>query len=152
MDTISRLVRHKLLSQYPGIDLAGVQFSYKSSRKTGRIRSVLYKSELLFSHRSSDGRLLPTLNGAQFLISHGSQNNIITVEPVAESFIKEGRSLYCKHVYLADESIIFGSPVILQNKQKTLLATGIANQPGYAMLQLNGGVAVRVKHSLKSNL
>ena len=64
----------------------------------------------------------------------------------AAPFVSEGKSAYCKHITKVDDNIIPEIEVLLMSEENTLLAIGTAVQPGYAMLQLESGIAVKSKH------
>lgn len=139
-------IKQNLMVQYPGIVLNTGDFEIKISRKTGRIKSITKNGVLLFSLRTHDGNFLPTYNGGEFLIASGYRKNRVYVNDVASPFILEGKSAFCRHITLADEDIYPESIVLLMNNNDELLAIGTAVQPGYAMIDLDSGVAVRTKH------
>jgi len=137
--------------QFPGVATDFLQDIFINiSRKTGRIREIYReidgKKVLLFSLRTSDGRMLPTFIGGLLIIQTGYDKNRIFIDDEAIPFIKKGKSVYCKHVTKIDDNIVPNSEVFILDNANNYLATGIAIQPSYAVLQLNLGVAVKNKH------
>ena len=139
-------IRQNLMVQFPGLDLDTDDLTIDISRKTGRIRSIYKEGMLLFSLRTHDGKLIPTYLGGEYLIANGFIKNRVYVNDIATPFILEGKSAFCKHITKVDENIFPESIVLLMDEKDELLAIGIAVQPGYAMIDLEAGVAVRTKH------
>ena len=137
--------------QYPDLSateimsLEGIRVIY--SRKTRRVSYVYLDGEHILSLRTSDGRYLPTFGGACQLLKYGVDGLNILVHTDAVPFVADGRSLYNKHVLEVGSDIRPGSEVFLLSPDQELLATGISMHPGYAMLQLESGIAVKVKHA-----
>lgn len=139
-------VSQSLQLQYSGIKIEFSNLQVEISRKTGRIRSIIENDKLLFSLRTSDGRFLPTMDGAQYLLSKGYNGNRVYVNDDSAPYVAEGKSAFCKHIVKCDENIVPEMEVFLLSLNDELLAVGTAVQPGYAMLQLQSGVAVKIKH------
>ena len=132
--------------QYEGVKFEFANLNITISRKTKRIKLVCDGDNQLFSLRVNDGRLLPTMEGGRYLIANGYQKNRVFVNSDAAPFVSEGKSAFCKHIVKVDDNIIPEIEVLLMSEDNKLLATGTAVQPGYAMLQLDAGIAVKSKH------
>jgi conserved protein with predicted RNA binding PUA domain len=143
-------VKNTLKMQFPSVDFQGLVEDKLSkiqhSRKTGRITYIYYDKQLLFSLRTSDGRFQPSYFGGKFLLENGLINQKVICSDESVEFIKAGKSLYCKHVVSVDVEIKPQSEVMVTDISGNLLAVGVAVQPGYAMLDLESGVAVKIKH------
>lgn len=137
--------------QYPGINVDALfdEIDIEISKKTQRIKSIYNiaagEKTLFFSLRTNDGKFLPTMTGARKIVNTGYTGNRVTVSDLAAPFISSGKSAFCKHVIDASEDIFPGSDVFIFDPENVLLAVGIAMQPGYAMLQLASGIAVKTK-------
>ncbi|OLS18848.1 MAG: tRNA-guanine(15) transglycosylase [Candidatus Heimdallarchaeota archaeon LC_2] len=119
------------------------------SRKTNRIKEVNEISEnkklLLFALRPNDGHLIPSLYGAQKILDTGYEGNRVIMSNDSCPFIQQGKSAFCKHVVEVDHNVIPNSEVFILNPNRELIAIGTALQPGYAMLQMQSGIAVKTK-------
>ncbi|MCE7735283.1 MAG: hypothetical protein GPJ54_10425 [Candidatus Heimdallarchaeota archaeon] len=123
------------------------------SKKTKRIKEIFElkddSKELLFVLRPNDGRFLPSMYGAQRILDTGFQKNRVIMNHEASSFVKKGKSAFCKHVIQIDDNIHPNSEVFILDPDLNLLAVGSASQPGYAMIELQAGIAVKPRKYLK---
>ena len=93
-------------------------FEIKLSKKTGRIRSVYEKENLLLTPRS-DGGLAITIHCAKlFLKSKKFQENCLHIDKESKEFIENGKSVFCNHVVSCGKNIKIGSdvPVLYKNQ------------------------------------
>ncbi len=132
--------------QYEGINFRFTDINIIISRKTKRIKIIKNGDIQLFSLRTNDGRLLPTMDGGRYLLENGYKKNRVVVNNDAAPFVSKGKSAFCKHVIKVDDNIVPEIEVLLMSENNRLLAIGTAVQPGYAMLQLDTGIAVKSKH------
>ena len=119
------------------------------SRKTGRIRTVMYKKNLLCTLRI-DGGLAISIYFAQLLLKSKSfKENCIEINEDAYPFVLKGRSVFCKHVVKCGRNIRISSdtPVIFKNQ---VIAVGKAMLSYDMISDFDKGVAVKVRDSLKS--
>jgi uncharacterized protein with predicted RNA binding PUA domain len=119
------------------------------SKKNGRIRTVHHQEKLLCTLRI-DGGLAITPYFAQLLLkSKKFKENCLEINKDAEPFVKEGRSVFCKHVTWCGKNIQIASdtPVLFQNK---VIAVGRAVLSSEMIIDFERGVAVKVRDSLKS--
>lgn len=128
------------------LQLNDLEFIY--SKKTGRIKHVLLDRKIIATLRT-DGGFALTIDGARLLLKTGKvkEHSIIIRSDVAE-FIKEGRSVFCKHVLFAGKDIKVNSDVIILDESTNLLAVGKAILPSSMIKAFNRGVAVKVRHSI----
>ncbi len=121
------------------------------SRKTGRIKSVFHKGDLLCTLRI-DGGLAITPKLAQMLLkSKRFRDNCVEITKDARPFVEDGYSVFAKHVtwcgknvrISADTPVLYGGRVI---------AVGRAVLSAEMMGDFDRGVAVRVRDSLKSQI
>ncbi len=142
------------MAQFPGLDPNKVlgKIEIKISGKTKRIKSIfdsLDNGKLLYSLRTSDGRFLPSMEGARRMLECGYKGNRVFISDEASQFVAQGKTAFCKHVVKVDDDIFPKSEVFILNQNGILLAIGTAVQPGYAMLQLKSGIAVKPRHYYK---
>jgi len=119
------------------------------SRKTGRIRTVSYKGQLLCTLRI-DGGLAISLYFAQILLkSKVFKENCIEINEDAAPFVEQGRSVFCKHVVWCGKKVQISAdtPILFKNQ---VIAVGRAILSSQMISDFNRGVAVKVRDSLKS--
>ena len=120
------------------------------SRKTGRIRTVTYQGKLLCTLRI-DGGLAISLYFAQILLkSKKFKENCLEINQEAEPFVKEGKSVFCKHVVWCGKNIQIASDTPILYKDK-VIAVGKAVLSSEMISDFNRGMAIRVSDSLKSH-
>lgn len=141
--TMDALFATDISSHLPLDDL---EFIY--SKKTGRIKHVLLNNKIIATLRT-DGGVALTVDGAKLLLESNKirENCVIVRNDVAE-FIKEGRSVFCKHVLFAGRNIKVNSEVIILDENNNLLAVGKAILPSKMIREFNRGVAVKVRDSI----
>ncbi|MGH1521585.1 MAG: PUA domain-containing protein [Nitrosopumilus sp.] len=120
------------------------------SRKTGRIRTVSDKNQLLCTLRI-DGGLAITPYFAQILMKSKSfKEHCVEVTSDAAPFVEDGRSVFCKHVVRCGKKVhVAGdTPILFKNK---VIAVGKAVLSYEMILDFKKGVAIKVRDSLKSH-
>ena len=120
------------------------------SRKTGRIRTVSDKNQLLCTLRI-DGGLAITPYFAQILMKSKSfKEHCVEVTPDAAPFVEDGRSVFCKHVARCGKKVhVSGdTPILFKNK---VIAVGRAVLSYEMISDFDKGVAIKVRDSLKSH-
>ena len=115
------------------------------SRKTGRIRQVKHRGELLATVRASDGLLVLTIHGAKRLLPFLGRRHVVVVSGEAAPFVAQGRSAFAKHILEADPEIRPGDEVLVVDPDGRLLAVGKALLAGPEMMAFKRGVAVKVR-------
>ena len=121
------------------------------SKKTGRIREVYHDKKLLCTLRI-DGGLAITPYFAQLLLKNKKfKQNCIKVNDDSEPFVRDGKSVFCKHVIWAGKNILIGADVPVLHKDR-VIAVGKAIVNSSMMMVLKRGVAVKVRDSLKNSL
>lgn len=144
---------HTLSDQYGTVNverLLAADLTLKHSRKTKRITQVEVDGEVMLSLRTSDGRYLPTYKGSLWLLAHGLAERRVVVATDAEPFVAAGKSLFAKHVVTATDDIHAGDECFLFGKSDNLLAIGTSLHPTYALMDLESGVGVKIKHYNKA--
>ena len=152
MKMMTPVDEHRLLSsffaQFPHssfLHLNFNQFQVEYSKKTKRMTYIYFMGNLCFSLRNSDGYYISTSEGAKLLSSAKLKDQTVVISREAIPFVKEKKSLYNRHVLKTSSGITPNSEVFLVDKDDKVIGTGISKQPGYAMLELKRGVAVRTK-------
>ena len=119
------------------------------SRKTGRIRTVSHKGNILCTLRIN-GSLAISIDFAQTLLqSKTFRENCIEINKDAAPFVMEGRSVFCKHVVWSGKNVRVAAdtPILFENK---IIAVGKAILSSEMISDFNRGVAIKVRDSLKS--
>ncbi len=119
------------------------------SKSTGRVRHVFVNGKRVLSFRPSDGTLVLTIEGARRLLKAIPPPRLrVVIKDEAIDFVKKGRSVFAKHVLVADSGIRPGMEVIVVDKHDSLVAIGRAVLSGEEMLIFNRGVAVKVRQGV----
>ena len=119
------------------------------SRKTGRIRTVSHKGNILCTLRIN-GSLAISIDFAQTLLqSKTFRENCIEINEDAAPFVQEGRSVFCKHVIWSGKNVRVSSdtPIIFENQ---VIAVGRSVLSSEMISDFKRGVAIKVRDSLKS--
>lgn len=121
------------------------------SRRTGRVRYISYKGNLLAIIRARDGRIVLTFWGARRLhqASQPPRYRVIIPNEICP-FITKGRSVFAKHVIQVDPKLRARDEALIVDQDDTLLAVGKAYLCPQEMLDLTRGTAVRIRHTRKS--
>ena len=120
------------------------------SKKTGRIRTVYHGENLLCTLRI-DGGLAITPYFAQILLkSKKFKENCLEINSDAAPFVKEGKSVFCKHVIWngKDIQVSADTPILFENE---VIAVGRAVLSSKMISGFKKGVAVKIRDSLKSH-
>lgn len=119
------------------------------SRKTGRIRTVSYKKKLLCTLRIDGGLAISPFFAQMLLKNKSFKENCVEINQDAYPFVKEGRSVFCKHIIKCGKNVHISTdtPVIYKNQ---VIAVGKAVLSYEMILDFNKGVAIKVRDSLKS--
>jgi len=127
----------------------GVNITF--SKRTGRIKSVLYNGDLLCTLRI-DGGLAITPKFAQIMLkSRRFRENCVEITSDARPFVEDGYSVFAKHVtwcgknvrIAADTPVLYGDMVV---------AVGRAVLSAEMLGDFDRGVAIKVRDSLKSQI
>lgn len=119
------------------------------SRKTGRIKSVFHKKNLLCTLRI-DGGLAITVYFAQILLkSKRFRQSCVQITAESKPFVEKGYSVFAKHVVWCGKNVqIQADTPVLYNDD--VIAVGRAVLCVQQIGDLSRGVAVKVRDSLKS--
>jgi conserved protein with predicted RNA binding PUA domain len=125
-------------------------FRFEYSRRTGRIKYFFINDRLAGTIRT-DGGIALTIIGANELLKTGKflEN---CVKPTAEvvPFVKDGRSLFCKHVEWCGSNVRVGSEAVIIDNSCEVIAVGKAIIGAAHMKGYGQGVAVKIREGLKS--
>ncbi|MEM0027266.1 MAG: PUA domain-containing protein [Ignisphaera sp.] len=130
------------------IDHCELAFCY--SRKTGRLRSILYKNELFASIRASDFRLIPHIPLATLLYKSlpFPRHRVVIVNEIVPDVL-ESHTVFSKHVIYGDESIKPFDEVLIVDEEDNLVGLGRAIISYEAMITSLRGPAVQVREKVK---
>ena len=119
------------------------------SRRTGRIRTASSRGRLLCTLRI-DGGLAITPYFAEILLDRKFRQNCVEVSDDAAPFVKQGRSVFCKHVVWCGKNIRISDDVPVLHGDR-VIAVGRAVLSSEMIQDFERGVAVKVRDSLKSS-
>ena len=119
------------------------------SRKNRRIKTVSHNDKLLCTLRIDGGLAISPYFAQMLLKSKKFKENCLEVNSDAAPFVKEGKSVFCKHVVWCGKNIEIGSdtPILFKNK---IIAVGKAVLSSKMINDFNRGMAIKVRDSLKS--
>lgn len=129
--------------------LTELRFIY--SKKTGRIKSFGSK-DFSFGTLRSDGGIALTIEGAQALFkTRDFRENCVIPKHEAVPFIREGKSLFCKHILWIGSNIKVGSEGVIIDDDGKILAVGksLINAICFK-LNVKRGIAIKIRKGLKS--
>ena len=117
---------------------------------TGRVRQVVDNGQRIATLKPDSGWFTLSIEGARRLHSFlpYPRMRVVVMDEVSE-FIAEGKSVFAKHVVEVDEDIRASDEVIVVNTKDELLATGRAVLSAFEMLEMERGMAVKVRQGVK---
>ena len=116
------------------------------SKKTGKIRHVYDKDELIATLRASDGVLVLAKEGALRLHRYlPYPHNRVIVNEEAEPFAVEGKSIFAKFIIDCDSNIRSSEEILIVNSKDELLAFGRSILCGPEMMDFKTGQAVKTR-------
>ena len=118
--------------------------------RRGRIRGAFHGDDLLCTLRI-DGGLALTPHFAQMLLAHPAfQESCVEVSGEAAPFVREGRSVFARHVVRCGERVGASADTPVTHKG-TVIAVGRAVLSAGMMAGCDRGVAVRIRNGLKNS-
>ena len=118
------------------------------SKGTNRIRFIYRDGIRICSFRVRDGFLVPSLAGGTLL----HENNLgfkVIVNEDSEPFVRDGKTVFAKHVLEADQDISIKDEVIITNQNNEFLGIGTAKITGSMMIERDKGTAVSTRNGMK---
>jgi predicted RNA-binding protein (TIGR00451 family) len=129
---------------------ADVNITY--SKRTGRIRHVYFKGELLATLRPTDGLFSLNVEGAKRLLKIAPKPKLrVVIQEEVSQFIRKGGNVFAKHVLEADQKLLPKDEAIIVDNDDNILAIGKAVLNGEEMLSFKRGVAVKVRRGVEYN-
>lgn len=118
----------------------------EASKNTGRPRRVYLGKTLLATVRANDGMLALTIEGARRLreVLESDRFRVVVRNDVA-NLIASGASVFSKHIVRADDRIMPGEEVLVEDEYGNLIAVGRAILSGSEMVRFKRGLAVKVR-------
>ena len=117
---------------------------------TGRIRQIFDGDVRIATMKADSGWFTLSIEGAKRL--HRAfkypKLRVVVVDDVSD-FIAMGKSVFAKHVIDVDRKIRANDEVLVVNTKDELLATGKAILSAFEMLEMERGVAVKVRQGVK---
>jgi len=122
------------------------------SKRTGRIRHVYFKEQLLATLRPTDGLFSLNVQGAKRLLKIVPRPKLrVVIQKEVTSIIRRGGNVFAKHVLEADHELLPRDEVIVVDVEDNILAIGRAVLNGQEMLSFKRGVAVKVRRGVEYN-
>jgi predicted RNA-binding protein (TIGR00451 family) len=119
------------------------------SRRTGRIRYVLFCGKRLATMRPTDGLFSLSIEGARRItMDDGPARCFVTVRHDVSEFIAAGGDVFAVHVLRADVDVRAKDEVIVVDETGRVLAVGRAVLSGDEMKAFKRGVAVKVRRGV----
>ncbi len=154
LDEEIRMIKAILSIQYdkdaPKI-LENKEIYVSVSPDTGRVRYIILDGKNIGTLRASDNFFVPSIEGAKIIknVLPWPKYRVVVTEDAAP-FIAKGRTIFCKHVILADLYIRPGDEVFIVDKEDNLVALGKALIAGEDMVAKKRGKAVKNRRGVKN--
>ncbi|MCK9151630.1 tRNA guanosine(15) transglycosylase TgtA [Methanobacterium alcaliphilum] len=116
------------------------------SKKTGKIRHIYIKDNLIATMRASDGLFVLSKEGAIRL--HEKMEypiNRVVVNADSEPFAREGKSIFAKFIIDCDKNIKANDEVLIVNDKDELLAFGKSLLSSYEINDFKTGQAIKTR-------
>ncbi|MHA1448276.1 MAG: tRNA guanosine(15) transglycosylase TgtA [Candidatus Hodarchaeales archaeon] len=142
----NRVIKARIDLQYGAGASRGLDDLTWKVARTGIPRAVICNNAEIASVRASDQLIIPNMDLAKILHENLmlDQKKITVLDEVGD-FIKKGKSVYCKHVVSADESLRSGEHALVVSESGDLLAVGECLMSGWEMTQFSRGIAAKNK-------
>jgi uncharacterized protein with predicted RNA binding PUA domain len=118
------------------------------SRRTGRIRYVFLKGERLATMKPTDGLFSLSLAGAERIVKRTPC--VVVVQDDIARFVADGGDVFAAHVVSVDDEVRARDEVVVVDEAGRVLAVGRAVLSGGEMRAFKRGVAVKIRHGVKS--
>jgi uncharacterized protein with predicted RNA binding PUA domain len=126
-----------------------VEFEY--SKRTGRIRFINLNGERLATLRPTDGLLSLSIKAAVFMAENlPNAKCYVTIKNDVSKYIAEGGDVFAVHVVAVDDDVRAKDEVIVLDEDKQVLAVGRTVLSAPQIRAFKTGVAVKVRHGIKS--
>jgi len=118
------------------------------SRKTGRLRSIYYKNNLVSTFRT-DGSIALTIFGSNILMKKKKfKSSCVVIDNNVKEFIGNGKSVFAKHVKKCGNNIKPGSDAVIIDEEGKIIAVGKSLLSPIMMSKFKSGVAIKVRESV----
>lgn len=125
-------------------------FRFEYSKRTGRIKNFFIKNQLVATLRTDGGLALTIFGATEFLRSQQFIQNCVIPNEQVLPFVREGRSLFCKHVQWCGSNVRVGSDVAILDGIDKVVGVGRALIGCMYMKSYHKGIAVKVREGIKS--
>ena len=120
---------------------------FKQNKKNYKSK---HNEKTLFTFRNN-GTISLTIEGAKkLMVDENMKKHVIKVEKDVENFIKNGKSIFCRHITHAENDIRPKIEIITLSNNNEILAVGTSILPGEVMKKIQRGVAVKNKKHIKN--
>lgn len=127
------------------------QISLKFSTRTKKIKYVLEKDLILLSYKAQTGTFLCNPEIIPKILQNIPPPRFrVKILKEVTSFIEAGKSVFAKHVITADPELRPGDEVFVVDETDRFLALGKLNLPISQLSAFSTGVAVKVRHGIRS--
>ena len=121
------------------------------SKSTGKMRHVKLGKEIILTLVPTTGLFTATYEGGLQLIEQGLDSKYkVRLDEEVRQFVIDGKSALAKFIGYASPELHAGEEVVVVDSSDTLLGVGKALLSGREMATFQRGVAVNIRHSMKS--
>jgi len=120
------------------------------SKKTNKIKQILYDDKPILFYKSSVGRFSLTIYGAYLLhtLLEFPKLRAVVLNSVS-NFIKEGKSVFSHHVIQIDSNLRINDDVLIVNENDEILGVGKLTLPSQNHIGFNCGMMIENKKGIK---
>ncbi len=127
------------------------KMSFKFSRRTGKVKQIFYLGELQCTYRPPFGTFSLSLHAAKRILKNIPRPICrVQIQLAVADYIKQGKSVFSKHVEILDENLQMGDEVFVVDPTDELLAIGKLNLPTNIIISSSNGCAVKVRKGIDS--
>jgi predicted RNA-binding protein (TIGR00451 family) len=119
------------------------------SKRTGKVRQIYLKGELLATLIPTSGFFKLTIEGAKKLFEKNKVSVLwVKVNDFAAKFVENGHDVFAQHIIDIDENIRPLEEVIVLNEKNKIIAVGKAILTGKETRYFKNGIAVKVRRGI----
>jgi len=151
-DTLNSIFTYQFSAEFATIFLKTFpEMTFEWSKRTKKLKHIYLGTELQASYRPTTGTFTLALGGIQRILPDLPFPLFrIQVQSEVSEFIREGKSVFSKHVVLAYPKLKVGDEVIIVNEADQLLAIGKLVLPVNHIRYFTNGIAVKNRKGSKS--
>ena len=125
--------------------------TFELSKRTGRIRFINLGGERLATLRPTDGLFSLSIKAAKYIVENVPEaKGLVILKKDVSQYIAAGGDVFAVHVVSVDDEVRAKDEVIIVDESRQFLAVGRATLAALEIRAFKTGIAVKVRHGIKS--